>query len=255
MHEFIFRRPKTLSEALSLFAAATEPRYLAGGQSLIPMLKHRLAQADVVIDLSALGMNGVDLRDGVAEIGALATHASVAACPTLGALADLAAGIGDAQVRHMGTIGGSLAHADPAADYPAAMLALGATIHTDRRAIPADDYFLDLFETALQPGEIITRVSVPLAEAASWCKETSPASRYALVGVMAARRAGLWRIAVTGAGPCAFRWMDAENALARGEDPAGAPLDASRFNADLHADADYRAELVRVLTRRAVAGI
>lgn len=255
MHEFIFRRPKTLSEALSLFAAAEEPRYLAGGQSLIPMLKHRLAQADVVIDLSALGLNGIELRDGAAEIGALATHASVAACSPLGVLAELAAGIGDAQVRHMGTIGGSLAHADPAADYPAAMLALGATIHTDRRAIAADHFFQDMFETALQPGEIITRVSVPLAAVAAWRKETSPASRYALVGVMAARRDGAWRIAVTGAGPCAFRWTAAEDALGRGEDPAAAELDIDRFNADLHATAEYRAELVRVLTRRAVAGI
>lgn len=259
MRDFIYRRPASLAEAAAMFGESEEPRYLAGGQSLIPLLKHRLAQPETVIDLAHVpGLRGIAIADGVAAIGALTTHAEVAACAALGGLASLAGSIGDAQVRHMGTLGGSLAHADPAADYPAAMLALDAAIHTDRRIIAADDFFLDLFETALEPGEIVTRVTLRLPDASAYAKVGSPASRYAVAGVMVARFGPMVRVAVTGAGPCAFRWNAAESTLGSrfAADAVDAlPLDASRFNSDLHATAEYRAHLVRVLTRRLVQGL
>lgn len=254
MHEFVFRRPKSLGDAIQWFEQGEAPRYLAGGQSLIPMLKQRLAHADPVIDLSGVpGLTGITVDAGHVDIGALTTHADIAAVPDLTGLAALAGGIGDAQVRTVGTLGGALAHADPAADYSAAVLALRATIHTDRRTIAADHFFRDLFQTALVPGEIITHVTFRVPDQAAYRKVRSPGSRYAVVGVMVARSAHGARVAVTGAGPAAFRWQAAEEAIDRGTTLDDLPLDASRFTSDIQATADYRAHLVGILTRRLVA--
>ena len=186
--------------------------------------------------------------------GDVATNADVA--KAIPALAKLASGIGDPQVRNAGTIGGSLANSDPAADYPAAVLGLGATIHTNRRTIPADSFFKGLFETALQDGEIITKVEFPIPERAGYQKFANPASRYAVVGVMAAKTKDGVRVAVTGAGPCAFRWKEAEQALASNFTAAAVEklkAKADGLNSDIHASAEYRAHLIGVMTKRAVA--
>jgi carbon-monoxide dehydrogenase medium subunit len=195
-------------------------------------------------------------------IGAMTRHADVAASPEVGraipALAHLASEIGDAQVRNRGTIGGSLANSDPAADYPAAVIGLGATIRTDRREIAADDYFRDLFETALEPGELIREVAFPVPRRAAYRKFPHPASRYAVAGVFVADFGDRVRVGVTGAGPCAFRLTALEQALAKTLDPAavdGLAIDAGRFNSDLHASAEYRANLVRVMARRAIGDL
>lgn len=253
MHEFVFRRPKSLGEAIRWFEQAKQARYMAGGQSLIPLLKQRLAHADLVIDLSGMpGLTGITMTAGQVEIAALTTHADIAASGLTG-LAGLAAGIGDIQVRAAGTLGGALAHADPAADDAAAVLALRATIETDRRTIAADDFYHASFRTALQPGEIIIRITFPLPDRAAYEKVRSPGSRYAVVGVMVARSTGGARVAVTGAGPAAFRWHAAEDAINRGAALDDLPLDASRFTSDIHATAEYRAYLVEALTQRLVA--
>jgi aerobic carbon-monoxide dehydrogenase medium subunit len=192
----------------------------------------------------------------------MTTHAEVAGSPevrrAIPALADLAGRIGDTQVRNRGTIGGSVANSDPAADYPAAVVALGATIVTDRRLIAADDYFRDLFETALEAGELIRAVEFPVPRRAAYRKFHHPASRYAVVGVFVAELGGGVRVGVTGAGPCAFRATTLEQALAGRLDPTAldeVPIDASRFNSDLHASAEFRAHLVRVMAKRAVAAL
>ena len=236
-------------------------RYLAGGLTLISTLKQRLAQPSDVIDIGRLeGLDGITSTGGVIEVGAMTRHGDVAASEdvrrAIPALAALAGMIGDPQVRNRGTIGGSLATNDPAADYPAAVLALEATVHTDRREIAADDFFVDLFETALEPGEIITKVSFPLPQRAGYAKFPNPASRYAMVGVMAADLGNGTRIAVTGAGACVFRQRDMEAALsgsftAQAIDGITVPVDG--LNDDIHASAEYRAHLVSVMAKRAVA--
>jgi carbon-monoxide dehydrogenase medium subunit len=263
MYDFNYHRPANVDAAVALRAGAAEAVYLAGGMTLIPTLKQRLASPSDLIDLGALAaLATIETNAGKVTIGAMARHAEVAASKAvrtaIPALAYLAEQIGDAQVRNRGTLGGSLANSDPAADYPAAVLALGATIQTNRRTIAADDYFKDLFETALAPGELILSVAFPVPTRAAYRKFPNPASRYAVVGVFVADFTGAIRVGATGAGPCAFRPRGIEAALNKSLDPAGvdaAPLDHSRFNSDMHASAEYRANLVRVMTRRAVAAL
>lgn len=262
MNDFRFHSPETLDDAVSLVREGGEAKFLAGGQSLIPVMKLDLAQPDTVVSLSQIAaLKGIRGDDGTLEIGAGMSHAAVADSEVvrerIPALADLARRIGDPQVRNRGTLGGSLAHNDPAADYPAAVLALGATVITDRREIPADEYFQGMFATALEPDEIITGVRFPVPEKACYSKAANPASKYALAGVFVARVSAGVRVAVTGAGPGVFRVTEMEEALAS-DFSAGAlegiEVDPADLLTDDAASAEYRAHLVGVMARRAVAG-
>jgi carbon-monoxide dehydrogenase medium subunit len=252
MRDFALHRPASVADAAAAFATGGEAAYLAGGHTLIPAMKSRLRMPDALIDLSALGLGGI-ARDGDRLwIGAMTRHADVATGATaIPGLAALANGIGDMQVRNIGTIGGSLANNDPAADYPAAALALNATIETDRANHNADDFFQGMFSTALAEGEIITRVGFAIPQASAYGKFRHPVSRYAMVGVYVARFAAGWRVAVTGAGPGVFRWHGAESALAAGSDVP--VLAADDLNSDIHASADYRAHLCGVMLKQAIA--
>lgn len=260
MYDFDYRRPQSVAEAAELIA---QPDYklLAGGMSLIPVLKQRLAQHAGLVDLGAIAaLKGIRREGDALVIGAVTPHAVVAASPevqrTIPALAALANGIGDPQVRNRGTVGGSIAHADPAADYPAGVLGLGATVVTNKRRIAGDAFFRGLFETALEPGEIITEVSFPVPRRAAYAKLKQQASRFALVGVFVAQTAGGVRVAITGAAPSVFRWTEAEAALAKRFDPSaleGLAIERDDLNADIHASAEYRAHCIGVMTRRAVA--
>jgi carbon-monoxide dehydrogenase medium subunit len=263
MHAFDYRRPGTVNEADLALKAAPGAKLLAGGQTLIPTLKMRLANPETIIDLSGIAsLRGISRKDGGLAIGAMTTHAAVAGSSDVAAslpgLARLADGIGDPQVRHRGTIGGSIANNDPAADYPAAVLALGATLNTSKRAIAADDFFQGLFSTALADNEILTEIVFPMPQSFAYAKFDQPASRFALVGVAVARTAGGVRVAVTGAGQSGvFRWTDAEKALSANFSAGaldGVKLAAGNVMSDVHASADYRAHLVGVMARRAVAG-
>lgn len=262
MYAFDYRRAASTADAVAAARADADARFLAGGMTLIPTLKQRLAAPSALIDLAGIAdLKGVCEDDQGLVIGAMTTHAEVAASPVvrrvIPALAALAGGIGDAQVRHRGTIGGSLANNDPVADYPAAVLGLDATVRTDRRAIPADDFFQGMFETALEEGELITAVHVPVPDMAAYCKFPNPASLYAMAGVFVAVSGAGVRVAVTGASMTGvFRATGMEEALAedfRPEalDPVTVPPDD--MNSDIHGSAEYRAHLVKVMARRAVA--
>jgi aerobic carbon-monoxide dehydrogenase medium subunit len=261
MYAVEFAQPKTLADAAAILAS-TGGRPLAGGQSLVAAMKLRLAQPGTLVSLSGIpDLKGVR-RDGERiVVGAMTRHAEVASSDlvkgAMPALSSLAEGIGDRQVRNMGTLGGSLANDDPAADWPAAVLGTGATIRTDRRAIAAADFFKGMFETALAADEIITAVDFPIAQRAAYAKFPNPASRFALVGVFVAQYAnGDVRVAVTGAAPSVFRATAIENALKRSFTPdaaKGVAVDASRLNSDLHGSAEYRAHLISVMASRAVA--
>jgi len=261
MYQFEFLRPNSLEDAARLFRDNGDAKYLAGGQTLIPSLKQRLAQPTALIDLTRLDdLAGIRDEGRAITIGAATRHADVATAPAvqkaLPALAHLAAHIGDPAVRNRGTLGGSIANNDPAADYPAALLALGATIRTTARTIAADDFFTGMFETALSEGEIITGVTFPVPEKAAYAKFPNPASRYAMVGVFVARFAGSVRVAVTGAAPCVFRAPAMEEALGKSfstDAIAGITIPSDGLNSDLHGTAAYRAHLVGVMARRAVA--
>jgi carbon-monoxide dehydrogenase medium subunit len=261
MYEFNYHRPASVADAAALLASHEDAKLMAGGQTYLPTLKQRLAQPSDVIDLGAIAeLKGIKEEAGGVTIGAMTRHADVAGSeivkrviPSLAALAEL---IGDPQVRNRGTIGGSISNNDPAADYPGALLALGATVRTNKRELSADDFITGMFETALARDEIVTAVHFPRAEKGAYVKFPNPASRYSMVGVFVARTGGGVRVAVTGAGPTAFRWVDAENALAQNFSPAaidGLSVDASGLNADIHASADYRAHLIKVMGKRAVA--
>jgi len=254
MRDFALHRPASLADAAAAFAAGGEAAYLAGGHTLIPAMKSRLRMPDALIDLSALDLSGIAQDGNRLWIGAMTRHADVATGATaIPGLAALANGIGDAQVRNIGTIGGSIANNDPAADYPAAALALDAIIETDRGSHNSDDFFQGMFSTALADGEIITRVGFAIPHASAYGKFCHPVSRYAMVGVYVARFADAWRVAVTGAGPSVFRWSAAEAALAAGaEVPA---LAADDLNSDIHASAEYRAHLCGVMLKQAVANL
>ena len=262
MYEFDYRRPGSLSGALDAIKDASEGRFLAGGQTLLPTLKQRLASPSDLVDLAGIDeLTGISADgDGVA-IGAMTCHADVAASPDvqgrIPALAALAGDIGDRQVRNRGTIGGSIANNDPAADYPAACLALGATIVTSARELAADDFFTGLFETALAEDELVTSVRFPAPAKAAYMKFKNQASRYAIVGVFVAQRLDGARLAVTGAGDDGvFRVPEMEAALAADFSPAaleGIAVPAGGLNSDMHASAEYRAHLIGVMARRAVA--
>lgn len=262
MYAFEYHRPTSLRQAANLAGKVEDPKILAGGHTLLPTMKQRLAAPANLIDLSQIGeLRGIERSARSVTIGAMNTHADVAHSAdvreAIPGLAELAEQIGDPHVRNRGTIGGSIANNDPAADYPAACLALGATIVTNKRKIAADEFFKGLFETALDEGEIITKVSFPIPSKAAYAKFRNPASRYALVGVFVAKRANEIRVAVTGAGSNGvFRWNAAEEALgkrfsAKSLDGITAP--AEGLNSDIHADAVYRAHLIGVMARRAVA--
>ncbi len=261
MYEFNVHKPGAVNDAVSALKGAEDGKFLAGGQTLIPTLKQRLASPSDVVDLGGVAeLKGISDEGGALKIGAMTTHAEVAASDTvksqIPALAALASHIGDAQVRNRGTIGGSIANADPAADYPAAIVGLNATVHTNQRTIAADDFFTGMFETALNDDELITAVSFPKPSKASYQKFPNPASRYAIVGVMVAETGGQTRVAVTGAAPSVFRLSDAESALSGNfsADALGSlAVSASNLNSDIHASADYRAHLVGVMAKRAVS--
>ena len=260
MYNFAYHRPSALADAQALLASRAEARLLAGGQTLIPTLKQRLARPSDLVDLSRIAeLKGIKVQGDAVVVGAMTLHADVAASAEVAraipALAELAGLIGDAQVRNRGTLGGSVANADPAADYPAAVVGLGATVHTNKRAIAADDFFKGLFETALAGDEIITSISFPVPTKAAYEKFPNPASRYATAGVFVAQTKGGVRVAVTGAGPSVFRVSAMEGALAKSfaaKALDGIAVPARGLNDDLHASAEYRAHLVGVLARRAV---
>ena len=256
MYRFNYHKPNDMDGAQQAMADAEDGVYLSGGMTLIPTLKARLASPTDVIDLSGLSLSGIETVDDRVTIGALTLHSEVAAGSDIPSLSSLASTIGDAQVRNRGTIGGSIANSDPGADYPAAVIALGATINTTAGAIEADDFFQGLFETALEPGAIVTSVTFPLPGRAAYEKFPNPASRYAVVGVMVAETNGEVRVGVTGAGPCAYRQRNFEQALADNFSTAaldGLEVDYAEFNSDIHASAEYRGHLVGVMARRAVA--
>lgn len=261
MHNFSYHRPSSLADAAKALQAATDGKLVAGGMTLIPTLKQRLAAPSDLVDLAAIGeLRGIKVDGSSVTIGATTPHATVAGSAevkaAIPALTVLAGGIGDPQVRHRGTIGGSIANSDPAADYPAAVLGLGATVKTNKRDIKADEFFTGMFETALQDGEIITAIVFPKPEKAGYAKFANPASRYAMVGVMVAKTAGGVRVAVTGAGPSVFRVPDMEKALTASFTPEAAKaikVPAAGLNSDMHASAEYRAHLISVMAARAVA--
>jgi aerobic carbon-monoxide dehydrogenase medium subunit len=262
MYDFQYQRPSSVADAAKLLAGDPEAKALAGGMTLIPVLKQRLNKPSMLVDLARLGLSGISLAGNRLSIGAMTTHATVAASAevkrAIPALAALASHIGDNQVRHRGTIGGSLANNDPTADYPAAVLALDATVRTSNRSIAADQFFAGMFATALEPGELITAVEFPLpVEKAGYAKFPNPASLYAMVGVFVARGPGGVRVAITGAGQNGvFRHKEIEAALAKSwsaDAVAGIKTPADGLNSDIHASAPYRAHLIGVMAKRAVA--
>ena len=260
MHAFEYHKPASSKDAASLLGKKPEGRYLAGGQSLVQAMKLRLSSPSDLIDLaSSKDLTGIRVSGTTVEIGAMTRHAEVAGSAdvkkAIPALASLAGQIGDRQVRHMGTLGGSLANNDPAADYPAAVLGLGATVNTNKRKIEADKFFKGLYETALEPSELIISVSFPVPKRAAYTKFKNPASRFALVGVFVADFGGKARVAVTGAGPSVFRQAEMEKALSAKFAPdavASIKVSQNGLNNDLHASPEYRAHLVTVMARRAV---
>ncbi len=261
MVDFDYARPTSLQEAESLLTRHADAWALAGGQTLIPTLKQRLVRPTLLVDLQALGeMQGIQVGEGEVVVGAMTRHADVAThaglAAAIPALADLASGIAHPQVRHMGTLGGSIANHDPASDYPAALLGLGATVRTQRRRIAADAFFTGLFATALEPGELVLAVHFPRVHKAAYIKFAQPASGYVTTGAFVALTDGGVRVAINGAAPCVFRQTEFEAALgARFTPDALLPLRQAEagLNADLHASAAYRAQLVQVAARRAVA--
>jgi carbon-monoxide dehydrogenase medium subunit len=261
MYEFAYQKPGSLADAVKVLGADGDAKAMAGGMTYIPVLKQRLAKPSTVVDLSGLGLTGINVAGGVVTIGAMTTHVTVANSAevkaAIPALAALAGGIGDDAVRHRGTIGGSIANNDPAADYPAAALAMGATIKTDRRSIKADDFFTGMFSTALEQDELIVAVEFPVPTKAAYEKFRNPASRYAIVGVFVAQSPAGARVAVTGAGQGGvFRHTAMEQALTANFSAAaikGITTPPNDLNGDIHASSEYRAHLVGVIAGRAVA--
>lgn len=261
MYAFAYTKATSVKQAAKLLTDKEDAKLLAGGHTLLPTMKQRLASPANIIDLSGVEeLRGVEIKGRSVTIGAMMKHGEVATSAevreAIPGLCELAGVIGDPAVRSRGTIGGSIANNDPAADYPAACLALGATIITNKRKIEADDFFTGLFETALEDGEIVTKVSFPIPARMGYAKFRNPASRYALVGVCVVKRGNDARVAVTGAGSNGvFRWKEAEAALAK-FNPAsldGLKISAKNLNSDIHADAEYRAHLIGVMAKRATA--
>jgi aerobic carbon-monoxide dehydrogenase medium subunit len=262
MYEFNYHKPTSLDEIANLLSANEDAKLVAGGMTLIPTLKLRLARPSDLVDLAAItSLRGITDAGDALVIGAMTRHAEVERSPVvkqaIPALSALAHMIGDPAVRNRGTIGGSISNNDPAADYPAALVGLGATVQTTKRQIGADDFFTGMFETALEPAEIVTAVRFPKPQAACYQKFKNPASRYAIVGVFVTRTGVGVRVAVTGAGACVFRVPEMEAALARSFTPDAIKditIPQDGLNSDIHASAEYRAHLVGVMARRAVAG-
>lgn len=263
MFSFQYRKAKTLKEAADFLAKDDEAKPLSGGMTLIPTLKARLANPTQLIDLNGLSeLSGIEVKDGALIIGAATRHQQVASSKVvrdaLPALADLAAHIGDPQVRNRGTLGGSVANNDPAADYPSAVLGLNAKVITNKREIAAEDFFQGMFATALEPGELIVRIAFPLPKKAAYAKFPHPASGYAMAGVFIAQTASGIRVAVTGAGPGVFRWTEAEQALTKSMSAAALEkltLAADDLNEDIHGTREYRAQLAKVMAIRAAAAL
>jgi carbon-monoxide dehydrogenase medium subunit len=260
MYAFEYRKPASLKDAVALLRKDEDARPIAGGQSLLPAMRLRLSRSSTLVDLGALPeLRGISVVGSDVIVGAMTRHAEVATSKDvtmmLPVLAKVAAGIADPQVRNLGTLGGSLANNDPAADYPAAVLGLDATIETNKRSIPADKFFTGMYETALKPGELIVKVAFPMVKRAAYVKFANPASGYALVGVFVSEVAGHVRVAVTGAASCAFRVKPMEKALAAKFAPeavARIKVPAEGLNGDLHATAEYRSHLITVMAQRAV---
>ncbi|MEN3974537.1 xanthine dehydrogenase family protein subunit M [Emcibacter sp. SYSU 3D8] len=263
MYNFNYHRAGSIDAAAAKLAESGDAKLLAGGMTLLPTMKQRLAQPSDLIDLNEIAdLKGISVSGGTVTIGAMTRHADVAASAevkqAIPALAKLANLIGDPAVRNRGTIGGSIANNDPSADYPAALVGLGATVVTNKREIAGEDFFTGMFETALDEGEIVTAVRFPVPQKAAYFKFPNPASRYAVVGVMVAKTADGVRVAVTGAGPCVFRQSAMESALSSNfsaDALSGISQDADGLNEDIHASAEYRANLVVVGAKRAVAEI
>ena len=264
MYEFTYHRPETLDKAVALIGDGSDTKILSGGMTLLPTMKQRLASPAHLVDMHGVhGLKGIHLEGNNVVIGAMTTHADVAHSDVvkkaIPGLAKLAGGIGDPHVRNRGTIGGSVANNDPAADYPSAVLALGATIVTNKRSIAADDFFQGMFSTALEEGEVITKISFPAGAKSAYAKFPNPASLYAMAGVFVAHKGGDVRVAVTGAGANGvYRAHDMEAALKANF--AASALDAIKvdeaaMNGDIHGNAAYRAHLVKVMAKRAVAAV
>ena len=261
MYDFSYHKPSSVADAVKLLSADPEARPVSGGMTLLPALKLRLSKPTALVDLSGIAeLRGVKRDGNTIVIGALTKHYEVATnaavTAAIPALAWMASTIGDTQVRNRGTMGGSVANNDPSADYPAALLALGATIQTDRRKISADDFFQGMFATALDAGEIVTAIHIPVPEKAGYAKMKNPASRYSMAGVFVAKGPAGVRVAVNGAGANgAFRATEMEKALAANwsaDAVAGVKMDAGMMNGDIHGSAEYRAHLVTVMAKRAV---
>lgn len=261
MYDFAYHKPSSVADAVKLLAADPDAKAVSGGHTLLPALKHRLNKPSSLVDLSGIAeMKGIKREGNSIIIGALTKHAEVAKSAevksAIPALAYMAHMIGDTQVRNRGTIGGSVANNDPAADYPSAVLGLGATIHTSKRKIAADDFFQGMFTTALEESEILVAIEFPIPEKAGYAKMRNPASRYVMAGAFISKGPMGLRVAINGAAPCVFRQGDMEAALGRNwsaDAVAGIKQDADGLNADIHGSAEYRAHLVGVMAKRAVA--
>jgi carbon-monoxide dehydrogenase medium subunit len=260
MYDFEYQRASSVADAAAKYKVAEDARFLAGGMTLIPVLKQRLDQPSTIVDLGELNdMQGISEESGAIVVNAMTTHHAVhtseLVTSKIPALAHLAGTIGDHMIRNRGTIGGSLANSDPAASYPSAVLALNATIKTDSREIAADHFFTGMFDTALNDGELILSVSFPIPEEAGYKHFPNPASRYPIVGSFVVKNTNGVRVAITGAGPCAFRVTEFEEALVKNYSPdaiRGIKISDDGLNTDIHASAEYRAHLINVMTRRAI---
>jgi carbon-monoxide dehydrogenase medium subunit len=261
MYDFDYHKPTSVADAAKILSADPDARAISGGQTLLPALKHRLNKPTSVVDLSGISeLRGIRREGDKIVIGALTRHVEVADSPevksAIPALALMASTIGDIQVRNRGTLGGSVSNNDPAADYPAAVLGLGATVVTSKRRIAADDFFTGMFSTALDAGELLTAIEFPIPEKAGYAKMRNPASRYVMAGAFVAKlKGGEVRVAINGAGPCVFRQKDMEKALSANWSPdavAGVKQPADGLNGDIHGSAEYRAHLVTVMAKRAV---
>jgi aerobic carbon-monoxide dehydrogenase medium subunit len=261
MYDFAYHKPASVADAVKLLAADPDAKPVSGGHTLLPALKHRLNKPSALVDLSGIAeMKGIKREGNALIIGALTRHVEVANSAevkaAIPALAYMASHIGDNQVRNRGTIGGSVSNNDPAADYPAAVLGLGATIHTSKRKIAADDFFQGMFTTALEEGEILVAIEFPIPEKAGYAKLKNPASRYVMAGAFISKGPMGLRVAINGAAPCVFRQTDMEAALGRNwsaDSVAGVKQSADGLNSDIHGSAEYRAHLVTVMAKRAVA--
>ncbi|MDB5370529.1 MAG: carbon monoxide dehydrogenase [Roseomonas sp.] len=261
MYDFEYHKPTTIADAVKILAADPDAKPISGGMTLLPALKHRLNKPSALVDLGGIAeLRGVKREGNAIVIGAMAKHYEVATDPlvkeAIPALARMASTVGDTQVRNRGTLGGSLANNDPAADYPAAALALGATFITSRRSIPADDFFVGMFTTALEPDELLVAVSFPIPEKAGYAKLRNPASRYSMAGVFVAKGPAGVKVGVNGAASCAFRQTEMEAALSANwsaDALSGVTQSPDDLNSDIHGGAEYRAHLVIVMAKRALA--